>query len=148
MQRAYFWPFRLLIAAIFALAMLTIILSAINYFHDIQIRASSERFINGFEKAMKAITKDKKYGIVEEKNLLLPPGLYTAAQFAERYHMPVECIELQSVSGIIFELSEDGKRLRLNREVNTDVYYQCILENSEECEIRCYISFNQKPRVD
>jgi hypothetical protein len=148
MQKAYFWPFRLLIAAIFALAMLTIILSAINYFHDIQIRASEERFTEGFEKAINALTKDKQYGIVQEKNLLLPPGLYTAAQFAERYHIPVDCIELQAVSGVIFELSEDGKRLRLNREINTDVYYQCILESSEECKTRCYISFGQKPKVD
>lgn len=147
-MKGYFWPFRLLIAVIFALAMLTIIISVINYFHEMQLRASQERFINGFKNALAAFTSNAQYGKAKEQNLVLPPGLYAAGTFAEIYKFPSDCIEFQAPRGTIVELSSDKKSVKLNKEFVVDVYYQCMLTNSGDCEIKCYISFGKEPDVD
>jgi len=148
MQKGYFWPFRLLIAVIFGLAMLVIIISVINYFHEIQLKGSQERFEKGFKNALAAFTSNPQYGKAKEQNLILPPGLYSAGQFAETYKFPSECIEFQAPHGMIIEVSSDKRSVKLNREFTTDVYYQCVLMSVGDCEIKCYISFGKEPDVD
>ncbi|MEM4662946.1 MAG: hypothetical protein QXM75_02910 [Candidatus Diapherotrites archaeon] len=147
MHRGYFWPFRLLIAAIFALAMLTIIISAIEYFKNVQRAHSYERFESGFRNALNAASSDPAYGLVLEKDLTLV-GTITVGQFAEKYDISRDCIEMQAFGGTKIRVSEDQRKVEIEKEITIDVYFQCIRYNVGECEIRCYIAFGRKPDLD
>lgn len=147
MSKGYFWPFRLLIATIFALAMLTIIISAIEYFKTVERSTSYERFENGFKNALYAASSDPSYGLAKEKNITIV-GIITAGQFSDKYKIPSECIELQAISGTLIKLSENKRSAVIEKEITIDVYFQCIRYNVGDCEIKCYISFGKAPKID
>ena len=48
-----FEPFRMLIAAVFALAVLVIIIGAVNYFEGLRLDVSKQRFLDGLNNAVK-----------------------------------------------------------------------------------------------
>ncbi len=142
-----FWPFRLLIASIMALVILIMIISAINYFHDQQLKMGYKRFAEGFKEAIDAVSADGTRGLVVKKGLALAAGEYAVIGLAKNNQFPEECIEFQAIEGTAFQLFDGGKGVKIKRDVTVDVYYLCVLENSTECEIRCYISFAKKPEV-
>ncbi len=147
MGRGYFWPFRLLVAAIFGLTVLVIIISAIHYFASQELKASEQRLMEGFASALASPTTPDKpeYGLVVRKELKLVSGIYSVKPFARMYNMPEECIRFQSHRSIFKVIDE--KTLKAERTDKIDVFFQCVLEDLEECPIVCYISIGGKPEI-
>ncbi|RLG69528.1 MAG: hypothetical protein DRO07_02145, partial [Candidatus Iainarchaeum archaeon] len=128
--KGYFWPFRLLVAAIFGLAVLLIIISTINYFNTIHLRESEERLMEGLRSAINAPTTPDKLenGLVLKKDLSFVRGVYSVKPFSNRFNMPVDCIKFQSYR-TNFEVI-DEKRMNVKYDAKADVYFQCVYQSS------------------
>ena len=142
--KGYFWPFRLLVAAIFGLAVLLIIISTINYFNTIHLRESEERLMEGLRSAINAPTTPDKLenGLVLKKDLSFVRGVYSVKPFSNRFNMPVDCIKFQSYR-TNFEVI-DEKRMNV-KYAKADVYVECVYQSADSCGIVCYISIGKRP---
>lgn len=146
-----FWPFRLLIAALMSIAILIMILGALNYFEKIRITVSMERLEKGFNTAWGAITTPDKpdKGINKEKNLTIPATTISVLPFAKSHNLDSKCIEMQSVKNSAFELTPNKRAVTVKRESVTDVYFLCVYNPlNADCSERCYISFGKAPEVE
>lgn len=145
MQRGYFWPFRLLVAAIFGLAILLIIISAINYFNTIRLKESEEKLMEGFRSAINAPTTIGKLenGLVVKKDLSFASGVYSVKPFSNEFNMPEDCIKFQSYRNN-FKVIDD-KKMSVKYDAKADVYFQCIYQSIGSCNLVCYISIGRKP---
>ena len=144
-EKGYFWPFRLLVAAIFGLAVLLIIISAINYFNTMRLRESEEKLMEGLHSAINAPTTPDKLenGLVLREDLSFARGVYSVKPFSNRFNMPVDCIKFQSYR-TNFEVM-DEKRMNVKYDAKADVYFQCVYQSADPCSIVCYISIGKRP---
>ncbi|MEM0359708.1 MAG: hypothetical protein QXK06_00010 [Candidatus Diapherotrites archaeon] len=149
-EKGMFWPFRLLIAVIIAFATLIIILSTINYFHQYRLKVSWQRFLNAFEDAYNAPSTPSQpdKGIKIEKDLVFGTTTISSITLAQQFNMPEECITFQAPGYSQIEILNSGKTAKISREINSAVYFQCIVDETDTaCKTRCYISFSLPPEI-
>ncbi len=144
-SKGYFAVFRILIGAIIGLAMLVIIVSVINYFRNINVSASYERYVKGFQNALEGLGENEEQGLIVEKDLLLVKGYYTSSELAEKFKIDPECIELQTHNKSIFKEIKENKSYFLIRDSTMNVFFQCIKTEETTCGFKCIVSFGRKP---
>ncbi len=145
-----FWPFRLLIAALMAMVVLVLIMSAIEYFQEMKIQVSLERLEKGFDSAWGAITTpgEPGKGLKVEEGLTLPATTIGSESFARRFNLDYTCIEMQSIARSSIEESPNGYSVKVKQKTTTDVYFLCVYDElNTHCKEKCYISFGKKPTV-
>ena len=135
----YFSGFRMLIGAIMALAILAIILGAIDYFRQLEVSSSNQQFLQGFSSAVEA----SDGSVIAKKNILLQPAEFGSVYFARLARTDPECVEFRSSGISNYTISPDGHGVRINNEIKTDIFFKCerfVLG----CDVRCTISFGKK----
>lgn len=131
-----FEPFNLLIGAVFALTVLVIIVSAVNYFENEKLRISEQRFYDGLATAVKSPNGET---LVIEGIQFPRDGAFSAKSLGQSMGLGDGCIELADSGAAGFEL--DGSTIRVKEAVKADVFAKCFTGGS--CEIDCRISFGK-----
>jgi len=132
-----------------ALLILTMILSAITYFSALEINISERRLVEGFENALENLVSpdSTEERIVVKESLILSANTYVSRSFSTNYDIKEECIEFQSSKLSTYDVSSNRQAITIHNQVETNVYFLCIKEETDECEVYCYISFGKKPEV-
>lgn len=145
-----FWPFRLLIAAVMAMAILIMILGTIDYFNQYKVKVSWQRFVEAFENAHNAVTTpdNADKGIKKEEDLTLAKTTLSSDFFAKQFDLPKECITFQAPESSTVRILNGGQAASLTEETVSAAYFLCIYDKtSAECSEHCYISFGLPPET-
>lgn len=147
-QRGEFEPFKLLIGAITALLILTIIISTINYFQALEVDISTERFYSG----MKNAVNQPNGSLLVAENIVFTEGrAISSRELAQQAGLEDKCIEMQAHNSSVFAADPGKRNVRVLERTQTEVYIQCFSNvmpeapNSTECQISCKVSFGSKP---
>ncbi len=136
-----FEGYRLLIGAIMAIMILVIILGMITYLQDIQLQISQERMNDGLKAAKK--TPDGSV-VVRDHLLIAESQSYSKKAFANQINLDAECLEIQSKDSIAYEILDTGT-LNIHTQLQTSVYFSCVMSDDDDCDITCVVSFGKKP---
>jgi hypothetical protein len=143
-----FEPFKLLIGAITALLILTIIVSTINYFQGLEVDISTERFYS----AVKNAVNQANGSLLVAENVVLTSGSTISSRgLAQQAGFQDQCIVLQADNPRVFLVDVEGKKINVLERVQTEVYVQCYSNtsadapNPSECQISCKVSLGSKP---
>ncbi len=132
-----FEPFKMLIGAIMALAVLLIIIGAIQYFENLRLDVSKQRFLEGLQNAVRM--PNGELLVVDE--LQFQKGqAYTAAGLAKNAGLEGECITFTDNGENSIEVDEKSVEFTQGQQV--DAYIKCEPNTTGTCEIGCEISFN------
>lgn len=133
-----FEGYRMLIGAIVALLILTIIVGAINYLSQLEFDISMQRFFSGLESAVKQPNGDILYidGARFEKG-----AAFSRSSLAGRMGIAGECVEFDTPDSP-FRLTEYAVHVEEN--AKTDVYIRCETDFSGSCPVGCIISFGRE----
>lgn len=133
-----FEPFNLLLGAVFALTVLVIIISAINYFDGLKVDVSTQKLFQGLVSASKQPNKDtftitqvqfKKDNELGKRAMSLQMGLKE------------ECLQVIDSRAPGFEFDEAFVRPKYD--ITTNVYARCSTNKDpfvSDCEISCQVS--------
>ncbi|HLC92714.1 MAG TPA: hypothetical protein VJH23_03330 [archaeon] len=135
-----FEPFKMLIGAIMALTVLLIIIGAIQYFENLRLDVSKQRFIEGISNAVRQ----------PNGNLLVVDSLqfqrgqaFSSSGLGKNVGIDGECITFpQNSSGSI---KTSGKTVEFTEGQQVDAYIKCDANPSAQCTVGCEISFNEPP---
>lgn len=138
-----FEPFRLLIGAVFALAVLVIIIGAINYFEDLRLDVSRQRFMEGLNNAVKQPNGTP----LEIAGIQLQAGKkYTSLEISKVVNIPDECISFGDSGSREFTVERKAS-VQVNANLLSDVMVVCTAKPADlpvaECEVGCVITFNE-----
>jgi len=146
--------FRLMIDSVIGLAILLVILSALNYFQGQVVVQSKADFIYLVKNAVNTPT-----GIVLKSGELTFPNKFSVDDIDLQTwtNVSANCFEFQSRSSSI-TLSGDNKKIEFNQNLKTIVYAQCfsnqgcdpyiVADNWAACCKQCTISFGVPIEVD
>ena len=133
-----FEPFKMLIGAIMALTVLLIIIGAIQYFENLRLDVSKQRFTEGITNA--ARQPDGALLVVEGLQFQRSQA-FSSIALSRNTGIGEGCLEFIDngdpsiqVSGGVVEFLE-GQQV--------DAYIKCSANASQSCEIGCEISFNE-----
>ncbi|MDO8537670.1 MAG: hypothetical protein Q7S21_02190 [archaeon] len=132
-----FAVFKLLIGAIVALAILTIIVGVIDYFDNIKIQISEKQMIDSIVSAANAPNQ-----LVKAEKLSFSKGSsYSKKVFAQTINIEEECIILGSDGSAFNDL---GNAILIENNVQADVFFRCE-ENAQPvtCPLECTVSFGK-----
>lgn len=143
-----FEPFKMMIGAIFALMVLTIIISAISAFDQWRLTISKDKFFNGLRNAVQQPNGDMF--LVE--NIFFDKGeSYSANSIAKIIGLKEGCLEMRayhSPNTYRFQNNEGNQSLEILTRIETDVFACCTIESlpqsGEGCETKCIVSFAKK----
>jgi hypothetical protein len=141
--------FRLMIDGIIGLVILGIIISAIGYFEGIRIETSKSNFYSLVKNA-----SESPGVVLESENMLL---FVEGTGFSNQEMMNLtgyyeDCFEFSSNRSAT-KVGGEGKRIDIERRIETPVYVYCWNEDGFEygtnnCPIECEISFGKKLAVN
>jgi len=147
-NKGQFEPFKLLIGAVTALLILTIIVSTINYFQGLEVDISTERFYS----AVRNAASQPNGSLLVANNIILTGGSSIASRgIAQEVGLPDACIFLQAGSPRQFIVDPAGRNIQVIERTQTDVYVQCYSNtspespNPSECQVSCKVSLGSKP---
>jgi hypothetical protein len=129
-----FEPFNLLIGAIFALTVLVIIISAVNYFDNERIKISQQRFYDGLANAVKSPNKET---LVIREIQLPTDASFSAKSLGNSIGLDEKCVSIEASPS--FEIT--GSTIKAKNNIRTDIYIRCFTGGT--CEIDCEISFGK-----
>jgi len=130
-----FEPFNLLIGAIFALTVLVIIISAVNYFDNERIKISQQRFYDGLANAVKSPNKET---IVISEVQFQNDASFSAKSLGNSIGLDESCVAIEAGPG--FEITDSTVKAKSS--IRTNIYVRCF--TGEKCEINCEISFGKE----
>ncbi len=141
-----FEPFRLLIAAVFALVVLMIIVGAINYFESLEWEISMQRL----NKTIESAAQTPNGIVVVARGLRFREGTtINALQVAKITGVERECIEFTAYDFSAFRVSDNSKSIHFEKTISTNVFVQCGKNLTEygvcpsTCDFCCLISFGK-----
>jgi hypothetical protein len=146
-----FWPFRLLIAALVSLVILTMILNTIGFFDQYKAEVSWQRFIEAFDSAYNARTTPDKAekGLIKTESLFFLKTTLSASFFANRSNLPDKCVNFQAPESSPVKILNGGQAAEITQNNIPVAYFQCFDDQSrQECNRRCYISFSLPPKIE
>ncbi|MFH1234087.1 MAG: hypothetical protein V1493_00535 [Candidatus Diapherotrites archaeon] len=150
-EKGMFWPFRLLIAALVSLVVLTMILATISYFDQYKAKVSWQRFVDAFDSAHNAITTpdNPDKGLKKEDGLSIQKTTLSSTIFAKSSNLQAECITFQAPENSPVKILNDGRTAALAQDIVSTVYFLCIYDKTAaECTEHCYISFGIRPQTE
>ena len=130
-----FAPFRMLIGAVMALLILVIIIGAINYFEDLRVNVSRQRFYDGLNNA---INQPNETILRVEDAQFTEGTTFSTLGLSKRSGLESECIEFIDTDSPTFLVEDD--LLTIKENVLTDIFIKCETENGS-CVIFCELSF-------
>lgn len=149
-ERGEFEPFKMLIGAIMALVVLTIILGAIDFFGSWTVNVSTERLFTGIRNAVHQPNGNP----LEIRGLAFEEGtVYTTSAIGRQVGLEAECLKFwgpENYSSLTWDHVEQ-KTLAVNNRFETSVYAVCNTNNSSSecaannCEVCCDIYFATEP---
>lgn len=148
-QRGEFEPFKMLIGAIMALVVLTIILSAIDFFGSWTVNVSTERLYTGIRNAVQQ-PNGKPLAI---NGLAFEAGsIYSASSVGRQVGLEPECVNFYGPDNYS-SISVESKTVSVNNKFETSVYAVCFTNDSIDsfcngdsvCEVCCEIYFATEP---
>ncbi|HLC78925.1 MAG TPA: hypothetical protein VJG83_00710 [archaeon] len=121
-----------------ALTVLMIIIGAINYFDDLRLSVSKQRFFEGLENA----TRQPNGETLQIENLQFARGdSFSQVGLSKAIGLPEQCIQFAPSGSPTF--SGDNTVVTVNENILTNVYVTCDVNPTNECEIGCVISFEE-----
>lgn len=130
-----FEPFNMLIGAIVALTILTIIISAITYFDQKRIEVSWEKLNDGYRNAV----RQPNGSPLLVKDVLLEKGMRIAPrQVSLAMGIGTECVEVDT--GGTAGLVQSNELIEVKERLLTSALVTCNTTSSN-CEIECTVSF-------
>ncbi|MFH1390925.1 MAG: hypothetical protein ABIH20_01295 [Candidatus Diapherotrites archaeon] len=130
-----FAPFKMLIGAIMAMLILVIIIGAINYFEDLRVDVSRQRFYDGLNNAIHQPNET----ILQVEDAQFAEGTtFSTLGLSKKSGLDPECLEFVDTDSPTFVVEDELITIKEN--VLTDVFIKCETE-SAGCVIFCEISF-------
>lgn len=149
-QYGEFEPFKMLIGAIMALVVLTIILGAIDFFGKWTVDISDKKLLTGIRNAVQQPNGKP----LEIRNLAFEAGtIYSANSVGRQVGLEPECLHFEgppNYSSIIV----GNSTVQINNRVEANVYAVCYTNKDEsgagfctsfDCEVCCKIYFAKEP---
>ena len=131
-----FEPYKMLIGAVMALAVLLIIIGAISYFENLRIDASKQRFLEGVTNAV----RQPNGGLLAVYDLQFPQGLaFSSEGVGKNVGIEGECIEFIDSGAESIEI--DGKSAEFKQNQLVDAFIKCG-PGVATCQVQCKISFD------
>ena len=130
-----FAPFKMLIGAIMAMLVLVIIVGAINYFEDLRVDVSRQRFYDGLNNA---IHQPNETVLQVEDAQFTEGTTFSTLGLSKIAGIEPECLEFIDPDSPTFLVEDDLLTIREN--VLTDVFIKCET-NVGSCVIFCELSF-------
>lgn len=136
--------FRLLIAAVMALAVLVIVFGIVSLVEEEKFKLSSFRFQDGFAAAVDLPTCK----IVKQEKLFFKTGeSYSATALARKYSLDettTNCVQFFSSNSVVL-VSTDHAVATMGGQVQTDVFFRCRQDNGCNPAVSCEIWFGKEP---
>jgi len=132
--------YRLIIEAIVALLILTIILGAVGWVTVFKFYLSDQMFFEGFSRALESPNGDP---IVQKNLVFAGDRMYTTRVF-ERYQISGDCITFDAANLSALNLGESRNVIGIEKELLLDVYYRCLGQQQGDCETLCEVSFGKE----
>ena len=150
-QRGEFEPFKMLIGAIMALVVLTIILSAIDFFGKWTVNVSTERLFTGIRNAVQQPNGKP----LEIRGLAFEAGtVYTTSSLGRQVGLEAQCLKFEGPSNYS-SITWNTSTIQINNRIETNVYAVCYTNDpnsldsfcsgSADCEVCCDIYFAKQP---
>ena len=140
-SRGEFEPFKLLIGAVTALLILTIIVSTINYFDSLELDISTERFYTGVKNAVNQPNDSviAVSGVVMDKGMII-----STAGLAERTGLKEGCFSFETNNSSQYRI--EGRSVTVLQKMQDDIYLKCRPgTDAAVCQIECSIGFGTVP---
>lgn len=144
-KKAEFEPFKMLIGAIMALLILTIIISAINFFYSWRVNVSTERFYAGLKNA---VEQPNGKPLVMNGLLFDAGSVFSSSALSRQIGLQgIDCLDLEGPSNSTAIIaSADKKTISINNNLEINARAVCYTNTSFECtsscEVCCEIGFN------
>ncbi len=147
-NKGEFEPFKMLIGAVFALMVLTIILSAIQFFSTWRTSVSYEKFYTGLQNAVEQPNGE----FLSINNVFFEKDtVFNNRGIGERIGLASDCIEISAprFSNPSFEVAGTNA-ITMKSAIETDVFARCYTNTTTgtpniACEVSCQIFFAEKP---
>ncbi len=139
-KKGEFEPFKMMIGAIFALMILTIIISAIAAFDQWRLIISKDKFYTGLRNAVQQPNGDQF--VINDIFFDKGDG-FAANSIAKNIGLKEGCLVLDAYPSTTYAFT-GGQSLEIRSRVLTNVYSCCrtnINSGNENCEISCTVSF-------
>ncbi|MBI2597753.1 MAG: hypothetical protein HYW50_01000 [Candidatus Diapherotrites archaeon] len=137
-----FEPFKMLIGAVFALLVLTIIVSAIQSFEQFRTKISIEKFYSGLQNA----TNQPNGQLLVIDNVFFEVDtIFAANSIARNIGLKEGCLELDASRPAFENPSRQLVKMLSNAE--TSVFARCRTNESggnPACEVSCCVSFGEQ----
>ena len=142
-ERGEFEPFKMMIGAIFALMILTIIISAIAAFDQWRLVISKDKFYTGLRNAVKQPNGDQF--VINDIFFDKGEG-FSANSIAKNIGLNEGCLALDAYPSTtyIFSNTQSNQSLEIRSRVQINVYSCCrtnLNGGNPNCEISCTVSF-------
>ena len=133
-----FEPFKMLIGAIMALAVLVIIISAINYFEELRLNVSEQRFYDGLSNAAR---QPNGSPLIIEDVQFQRGDTFSSNSLGKSMGLASECVSFGQSNSPVFEASPTSVTIR--ETIVANVVVTCDVSDSDICEIECSLSFEE-----
>lgn len=144
-EKGEFEPFKMLIGAVFALLVLTIIISAINSFQQFREKVSLEKFYEGIRNA----ANQPNGHVLKVENVFFKDGtIFVANSIARQTGLKDKCVLLEADPFNPF-FESDYDSITITFKTETNVFTQCYSNQiitgnpNTDCEIACRVSFGE-----
>ena len=139
-----FDAYRLLLGAILGLLILVIIVSAVNYFEDLRLQVSQQRFYDGLENA---VSQPNSELLVIEDLVFKEGQRFSAVQLGKRMGLEENCLSFSSDCSGGFECDSELVIVTDYILANVKTICETNLESTElfcssSCEVCCEIAFS------
>src|SRR3989338_9586562 len=121
-----FEAFKLLIGAILALLILTIVLGAVQQLQGLEDKISYDKLVQAAQSAR----KQPNGQVLKVEDIILKEGGYSNTSFAEKMNLKPECVSLDAF-GQAFS-SNAPVAVTVNRRMLSSVYYRCSIAGSQD----------------
>ena len=132
-----FEPFKLLIGAVMALAVLVIIIGAINYFEGLSVDVSRQRFSEGLQNAVR---QPNGSPLLIENLKFQRDASFSSGGIGKLIGIPEDCVSFTDPGAKVFEVT-DSKLITVHETVLTSVLVRCDIDKPPSCRVGCEITF-------
>ena len=135
-----FSVFRMLIAFVMGVAILLIILTAVEQFDEYKYSISKKRMYEGFHSAVQSPNGD----VIVRDDLRFRIGdMLTAGGFASQESLDPGCVVSVNAPETTSTTNPNSSSVKFLQSISTELFFRCIRSSSPPCRVQCEISVKE-----